>query len=50
MESTVMEKEFNKEMNEDIDDDGELDVEWYPIPEGLKEAWNEIILEEGGAK
>jgi hypothetical protein len=45
-----MEKEFSKEMNEDLDDDGGLDVEWYPIPEGLKEAWNEIILEEGGAK
>jgi hypothetical protein len=49
MESAVME-EFNKEINEDIDEDGELDVEWYPIPEGLREAWNEIILEEGKGK
>lgn len=41
-----MEKEFDKEMNEDFDDDNEVDVEWFPIPDGLKDAWNEIIIEE----
>lgn len=36
-----------KELSEDYDDDNEVDVEWYPIPKGLKEAWDEIVKENG---
>jgi hypothetical protein len=27
----------------DFDDEGEVDVEWYPIPPGLVEAWEELV-------
>jgi len=41
-----MEKDkIDKEMSDDYDDAGELDVEYYPIPEGLKEAWDEVVKE-----
>lgn len=40
-----MSKEIDKEMSEDYDDEGELDVEHYPIPDGLKEAWEEVVKE-----
>jgi hypothetical protein len=26
----------------DYDDDGQLDVEWYPIPSGLEGVWDEV--------
>lgn len=35
-----------KELSEDYDD-AELEVEYYPIPEGLKEAWEELLREKG---
>lgn len=39
-----MEKELNKE---DFDDE---EVEWYPIPDGLQEAWDELVKEENSKK
>ena len=29
----------------DFDDDGNVDVEWYPVPKGLREAWDELHAE-----
>jgi len=29
----------------DFDDEGNVDVEWYPVPPGLLEAWNELSTE-----
>ena len=26
--------------DEDFDDFGEVDVEWYPVPPGLQEGWD----------
>lgn len=36
---------INKDLCEDYDDDGELEVEHYPIPEGLLEEY--IVLLRG---
>jgi len=29
----------------DFDDEGEVDVEWYPVPPGLQEAWDELTAQ-----
>lgn len=29
----------------DFDDEGNVDVEWYPVPKGLHEAWDELQAE-----
>lgn len=38
--------EIDKEMSEDYNDDKDLDVEHYPIPTGLREAWAEVVRED----
>ena len=30
----------------DIDEEGEVDVEWSPVPKGLLSAWQELMVEE----
>ena len=30
----------------DIDEEGEVDVEWFPVPKGLLSAWQELMVEE----
>ena len=40
-----MKEEIDKEMSEDYDDEGELEVEHYPIPSGLQQAWAEVVKE-----
>jgi len=34
------------DMYEDLDEDGDEDVEWYPIPEDLQAAWDENLAAE----
>lgn len=41
-----MEKQLNTDKVTDLDDKGNIDVEWYPIPEWLQEAIEEIDIEE----
>ena len=35
--------------DDDVDEEGNLDVEWYPLPAWLQEAWDELHEEEGRA-
>jgi hypothetical protein len=42
--------EDEKLLSEDYDDDGELDVESYPIPKGLERAWDVLHENEALAK
>lgn len=36
--------------DDDFDEEGETDVDEYPIPPGLAEAWEEITREERNSK
>jgi len=29
-------------LSPDYDDEGNLDVEWYPVPKGLWDVWDEL--------
>lgn len=37
---------ISSEYDDDFDEDGDLEVDEYPIPAGLREAWAEIANEE----
>jgi hypothetical protein len=41
--SVTMMKDVNKDLCEDYDDDGELEVEHYLIPEGLLEEYTTLL-------
>lgn len=41
-----MEEKFDTMLSEDYDDDGELNVEHYPIPKGLQRAWDALSSNE----
>jgi len=42
--------DLEKQVSEDYDDDGELNVEHYPIPKGLERAWDVLHENEALAK
>ena len=42
--------DLEKQISEDYDDDGELNVEHYPIPKGLERAWDALHENEALAK
>ena len=42
--------DIEKQVSEDYDDDGELNVEHYPIPRGLERAWDALHENEALAK